>query len=556
MKRLCLVEAAAALCLGACAGDMPSFFRNGDVWVLSGDSITAIGLYQQTVRDVLDHFHPGNRIKVVGTGVWGQLAEEAAGKGLRQKPTVVSIMLGMNNVIHGNYAENTDFSRRIGSYVAAIRKQVRQYKAQGADVVLMQPTLPDERENSFFGPARYTERGGRLFGEAVRALCDEEQCRFVPVADEFEAAKSELLPMQNLVVDGVHPYGWGQYVIARSLVHHLNVAAPLAMADEGRGFVASGLPARDMGFRPKRRFLADATEAPELEIVSPVQGRAVVQWSVEGSPMRGEESVKFSGSPLAFRPSISAEGLPSAAGRIARLIVSVTPEADRRPRMAVVDLARTRVVRMVDGACSGEIRTDVQRPEGPLVSTWKVEERGPDLWISGRAYASSYPARPKPPAETWMNVGGMNGFMVMLDLRPADRFADNNFDRDMHMAFFSVLNDPWAVLPLVWESRRLSHCFYGHAEPTPDGYAWRMGVRGHVLDYQPFDIRKFDHFGFNLIAVDADEKGEIGLFPAMPYVGLKNMTPEQRLNQTIVVDRKGDVPQSGGETTNVGVFVL
>ena len=42
----------------------------------------------------------------------------------------------------------------------------------------------------------------------------------------------------------------------------------------------------------------------------------------------------------------------------------------------------------------------------------------------------------------------------------------------------------------------------------------------------------------------------------MPYPDMESITPERRLNQTIVIDRKGDVPQTGGETTNVGVFAL
>ena len=547
---------------GAAAATLPPetagktcFFRPGDIWVLSGDSITYIGLYQQTVRDALDHFHPGNDVKVVGTAVWGQLAQEAKGKGLDLRPTVVSIMLGMNNVIHHNYTAKSDFAKATRGYVETIRRQVRQYKAQGATVVLMQPTLADERENSFFGPARYTEEGLKAFGESIRRLSMEEQCYYVPVADEFEAAKAELKPMQNLITDGVHPYGWGQYVIARSLVHHLNVAEPFPKAGEARGFNAFPLPPRDVSFGVTRRFAAAKDEPPELEIASPVAGPAKVCWSVEGTALRGEETLTFAEKPLRFAPAVPAAGLPDRAGAISRLVVTVTPKADGRPRAAVVDLARTRVMKMENGSCGGEIRSDKARPEGPLVSTWKVEESGPDLWLTGRTYASTYPARPKPPSETWMNSGGHNGFMLMLDLRPADRFADNDFDRDMHMVMFQVLDKPWAVLPLAWEGRRLANALFGHAAPTEDGYTWRLGVRGHVLDYQLFDVRKLDHFGFNIVFCD-DNAGNMELFPIMGYKGLRYLTPEQRLNQTIIVDRKGDVPQTEGATTNVGVYGL
>jgi len=48
-----------------------SFFCKGDVWVLSGDSITHNDFYRQTVKAALDHFHPGSGIKAMNTAVWG-----------------------------------------------------------------------------------------------------------------------------------------------------------------------------------------------------------------------------------------------------------------------------------------------------------------------------------------------------------------------------------------------------------------------------------------------------------------------------------------------------
>ena len=497
-----------------------SFFRDGDTWVLSGDSITYIGLYKQTVKDVLDHFHPGNSITVVDTAKWGQLTAEADGKGLERKPAVVTIMLGMNNVIHHDYPVVHDFTKGAKAYAENLRRQVRKYKKCGAEVVLMAPTLSDSTENSYFSPWN-TEQGLRVYGEAVRRLCDEEMCRFVPVAAEFEEAKKDLKAMQTYI----------------------------------RGFDAGPIVRNDFGFSAAKRFAAAADEQPEIAITAPKACRAVVAWSVEGSQLHGASTVDFAAAPHVFRVPVPAAGLPSGAGRISRLVVSVTPK-DGRPRVAMVDLARTRVIRMENGACSGTVTTDDPRPEGPKVADWRIEERGPDLWITGKTYASSFPERPTGPGACWMNSSGMNGIMMMLDLRPADRFADNNFDRDMHMVCFSVLNDPWSVLPLAWEGRTLQNCLYGGVEPTEGGYLWRIGLRGHVVNYRAFDIRKYDHFGVNMVFDDVDDKGEFGRYPIMPYPDMESITPERRLNQTIVIDRKGDVPQAGGETTNVGVFAL
>ena len=534
-----------------------SFFRDGDTWVLSGDSITYIDLYRQTVRDAIDHFHPGNSVKVISTAVWGQLTSEAKGKGVELKPQVVSIMLGMNNVIHHDYPVENDFSAGAAKYGNAIRAQVRQYQALGAEVILMVPTLTDETENSFFAPWN-TTKGLLVYGDEIRRVAAEEHCSCVPVASEFEAAKKKLKARQTFITDGVHPYGWGQYEIARSIIHHLNVAAPFAKPDEPRGYNARELPPQDWTFAATNRFAAACDAAPEVVITAPESCTAIVRWSVEGTSLRGEEKLTFmAGVPLAFRPAVPPEGLPSRVGAISRMIVSATPPKDARPRMAVMDLARTRVIDMTRGFCTGEVRTDVERPEGPLVATWRIEEDGADLWMSGHSTASSFPPRPKPPQETWMNSGGVNGFFVMLDLRPADRFADNNFDRDMHMLSFSVIDNPWSVLPLAWEGRCLQNCIYANADRTDDGYDWRLGLRGYIANYVKFDIRKFDHIGVNFIFNDHNPRSNaLDRTPAQPYVGLEHLTPERRLNQTMILDRRGTVPQFGGETTNVGVYAL
>ena len=61
-------------------------------------------------------------------------------------------MLGMNNVIHHDYPAKFDFTEGAKKYAETIRKQVKEYQASGAAVMLMKPTLTDETENSYFSP--------------------------------------------------------------------------------------------------------------------------------------------------------------------------------------------------------------------------------------------------------------------------------------------------------------------------------------------------------------------------------------------------------------------
>lgn len=556
-NRMKIAAVAALVAAGAAFGGDHGFLRKGDTWVMSGDSITFIGLYAQTVRDAIEHFHPGSGIRVVNVGVWGQLAKEAKGKGLEVHPDVVSIMLGMNNVIHHDYPAKFDFTEGAKKYAETIRKQVKEYQAAGAAVVLMKPTLTDETENSYFTPF-HTREGLIVYGEALERMAAEEKCVILPVAEDFERFKPTMGPLETLIPDGVHPYGWGQYAIARSLIHHLKIAAPLAGKGETRDLAKDELKLNDITFRRQGAFLAAADAAPSVEIVSPRTQQARIRWSVEGTEASGEENVILEkGQAFVFSPRIPAAALPAKLGRIARVFVSVTP-ADGRPRIAIVDLARTMVIRMKDGKASGEIRTDEAREEGPLVGTWQMEERGTDLWFSGRMKAKTWPARLTGANACWMNSGGMNGVMAIFDFRPADRFAENRFDHDVNMIDLSILEDPWSVLPLGWVNRRIQSCLLAGAERTEDGYVWRLGFRGNVANYSRFDITKLDHFGVYFL-FDDDEGGRMGRYPIFRHLyGEKDefvVTPERRLNQMAVFDRKGDVPaDANGETTTVGVF--
>jgi len=169
-----------------------SFFRANDLWVLSGDSITHNDFYRQTVMAALDHFHPGNGIRAMNTAVWGQLTSEANGQGADLRPTVVTIMLGMNNVIHHDYPATYDFSSAAAAYAEAIREQVKSFQARGARVVLLKPTLTDETEFSYFAVA-HTRTGLVAYGKALEKVAAEEACDILPFAEDFELFKPCLL---------------------------------------------------------------------------------------------------------------------------------------------------------------------------------------------------------------------------------------------------------------------------------------------------------------------------------------------------------------------------
>ena len=76
-----------------------SFLKDGDRWLFLGDSITHNDTYRRTIERVVRHFHPGITFET------GNSAFRGATSGVKvsapeKKPTVVSVMLGMNNAIN------------------------------------------------------------------------------------------------------------------------------------------------------------------------------------------------------------------------------------------------------------------------------------------------------------------------------------------------------------------------------------------------------------------------------------------------------------------------
>ena len=533
-----------------------SFLRKGDLWVMSGDSITHNDFYRQCVGAALDHFHPGHGVRIMNTAVWGQLVAEAEGQGVNLKPTVASIMLGMNDVIHRDYPPGFDFSEKAATYAAAVRRQVQDFKKNGADVILFTPTLTDETEHSYFNVA-HTRAGLVAYGDALEKIAAEEGCTLLPIAADFEAFKAHIGRRETLIPDGVHPYGWGQYAIARGLIRHLRLDAPLAQKNVPRGSCdLNVVKVNDISIRRGGAFLSDG-ENPSIILTAPRDMKAIVRWSVAETGDRGEGEVNLSkGRPYTFTPVLAEGSLPGELGTVTRMILTVTPE-DGLPRLAVADFARTKVYHLKDGVVRGEIKTDKPRREGSTVGTWEVRVDGSDLWMSGRMYASEWPDRPPSEKDIWMNSSRMNGVMALFDFRPLDRFAENRFDRDVNMINTYVLPEPWSVLTLPWINREPANCLFGHAERRPDGYEWRTGFRGRVNDYTRFDVSKLDVFGIYFIFADC-ENGRMCHYPVFgqlhgPARELR-INPEHRLNQTAVFDRKGIIP--GDETVTMGVFGL
>ncbi|CAN5455794.1 hypothetical protein BH09VER1_BH09VER1_36500 [soil metagenome] len=526
--------------LASPAADAPDpgscFLKNGDRWLFVGDSITDTDTYRQLLLRVLQHYHPDADLQVGNSAVAGVTSNYQEKREF--VPTVVTIMLGMNDVIHEDWSFTPDLTAKTENYRKSITEKVRTYKKLGAEVILMTPTYTDERFPGFFNVAM-TRRFLVAFGQVIREVAAAEHCHWVPVGEELEAYQDTLGIDQRVRPDGVHPQGLGQYQIARSLWEHMNFAGRL---DGSRKIVTKPPEPLPLGVKLASRFMNKPTDGLSLIISSPTAERVTASWSFGAA--RGTESLDLSPADTTWRvplPEKLLAELPMASSQ--QLIVEFSASSHRR--LCVIDLARTRVLHMKDGVVSGEIRSDVERPEGPLVMQWKIEDAGDELWLSSEVFDSEIYAAPT----DWPFQ--RDGAQIWLDLRPPARFADPNPDRDIYNVMITVRDQPrFCVTPVSWIDWRLMYALATGGEKTATGYRWFCSVGGKISDARRLNLKDLAYFGLNITACDNDQKPPA--FHAFPAQKVAVADMVRGLNALMIVDRKGVFP--GDETTNLHLF--
>ena len=510
------------------------FLKNGDRWLLIGDSITNIDTYRQAALRVLQLYHPDADIMVGNSAVSGVTADYKEKRAFT--PTVVTIMLGMNDIIHQDWAFTPDITQKTEAYRKDITEKVQRYQKLGAEVILLTPTYTDERFSTFFNVAM-TRRFLEAYGKVIREIAATEHCHWLPVAEELEAFQDTLGIDQHVRHDGVHPNGLGQYQIARTLWQHMNFAGKL---DGSRRMVTPAEPL-PLNARLASRFM-HTPDAGVTLLLSTAQAHPVTAtWRL--GEAHGSETLSLGPQETSWHIPVLARALEVPLGSLRRMVVEF--DDGTRQRLCIIDLARTRVLHMKNGTVAGEIHTEEERPEGKLVARWKLEDIGNELWISGEVFDSEL---------VWDTYWpfSRDGVQIWLDPRPAARFADINPDRDVSDLLLTVRDVPYfSVAPVAWINPRLMYAVTAGGEKTPTGYRWHCGIGGKLSDVRALDLDKRDYFGINIIVCDSDKtpKPTTHMYITQQIDAADQMNA---LNLLMIVDRKGIFP--GDETTNLHLF--
>lgn len=206
------------------------FIGSGDVVLFQGDSITDAGRgrgqenepnnaralgsgYAFLLASHLLAQHPADNLKIYNRGISGnkvyQLAERWDKDCIALKPTLVSILIGVNDIWHtlnGNYQGTVEIYAR--DYRALLERTQRELP--GVRLVICEPfVLRTGAVNEKWFPEF------DLYRAAARKIATTFHAVFVPFQSMFDEAAKEAAPAY-WAADGVHPTLAGSYRMGRA----------------------------------------------------------------------------------------------------------------------------------------------------------------------------------------------------------------------------------------------------------------------------------------------------------------------------------------------------
>lgn len=550
--------------IGCCA-DLPGFLQRGDRWVFMGDSITDDGVYRRTVERVCLFYHPDAGLSFVNAGVSGTLStatkEQFAKASATDRPTIVSLMTGMNNTINSDWRLGKPIESNIENYRQSILETVRKMKANGLTVVLMAPTYTDES----LGWASSWELAGtrallEAYGKCLETMAKEEGVLYLPVGQEFEAYQNSLPPVQILRFDGVHPNTFAQYQVARTILHHLNLIGPLESARQTTPASIADCPVEVA--LAARRLSPTATSIP-LTLNAAQPGKYTLNWSYklydistpkEATQYQFNGLYKTSGNTYAKQTmSLTLTGnekialpLPAALpvrGGAADLLLEVT-QGDAH-RLYLFNLTTVPVLHPVNGVVSGVVNTDFNRPEGQQVADWTLTISGKALLFDAEVQTASLLN------SDFYFPWGRDGVLLSLDLRPSDRFANLCIDSDVYETVLNVRNTPiFGTTISDFIGRSMSPAATVSSEKTPTGYKLHFALVGKLSKFNVFDASNHDLIGFAPVFVMQEPDGQTRFYQAF----YSELPHDHYANNMAIIDLKNQL--TGDAVVNVALTRL
>jgi lysophospholipase L1-like esterase len=220
----------------AWAAETPAFWlKDGDVVVFYGDSITEQTLYDQWVELYTVTRFPKMRVHFYGAGVGGDRVSGGGGGTIDErlardvfphKPTVITVMLGMND---GSYRANADDTQSAYTKGYEHLLESMQEHAPGARITVLGPSPYDDVTRAAWFPSGYNgvmQHYAQIDGQ----LAEKYHGTFVdlnpPVVALLGRAQAYDPQIARLILpDRVHPEVIAHWVMAEALLKGWNAPA-------------------------------------------------------------------------------------------------------------------------------------------------------------------------------------------------------------------------------------------------------------------------------------------------------------------------------------------
>ncbi|MEI6715350.1 MAG: SGNH/GDSL hydrolase family protein [Verrucomicrobiota bacterium] len=219
-------------------------FREGEQVAFVGDSITHSGFYHDYVYLYYATRFPGRKVSFYNCGISGDTAAGALrrvnGDILRHKPTVATIMLGMNDVNRGLYDEGNsalDLPKKreaaLQSHFDNMRKLVERLSSEQVRLIFMTPSLYDQTTKLERLNSPGVNDALVLCGENARKLAAEFKGQVIDFNEPMAGINKTLQqadPTATIIgADRIHPGEKGHLIMAYLFLKAQN--APQFVAD-------------------------------------------------------------------------------------------------------------------------------------------------------------------------------------------------------------------------------------------------------------------------------------------------------------------------------------
>jgi len=473
----------AAFSPAAIAAEGSCFIKDGDRVGFFGDSITESNVYPKITELVFRHFHPDAKVSFINNGGAGrQLAGTAMDIITKGDPTVVIIMMGMNDAINSSWVRGLPIEPKVAEYKANLVRVVRELKKQGREVVIFTPTLTGEDAEMTCFRIEGTRVLLEGMGKACEEVAKEESVYCLPIQSEFESYQDSLPRFAQLRPDGVHPCARGYYQISRSIWSHLNLAGSL----EGPRAVTPAQPALDVNLTLASNIIPADTDSVDFTISTPKPIPAKLTWNLGQD--RGTEDINLTGKDN-WTLKLPKGSLPQADGKSATLVIDIESHGARQ--IIVVDLFRKMVIHGKDGMAAGTI-TD---PAGNQVCSYSFKKDGKGLIFDASVKKNElFPSTND--AWPW---GNGDALTLYIDLRKAPDLGGLGFDGNVFQVWFKPQAKPvFSPGFHPWSGKNMANIASVNGEKTPDGYRVGVKLAGYYNIYDAFDISDRDFIGCDI----------------------------------------------------------